>query len=129
MKRVPFDFDDPPFPVFGDNSAAGRAFPASGCIAGSFPGDHIVRRMNQREKSFICFGGTTCSNGDTPYPGNFKKCPPIHFQQLLLENPYTKITQVKGKKDWVTKKTPPKNRGCFLKYPALYRYEIIFVKQ
>jgi hypothetical protein len=95
MKRVPFDFDDPPFPVFGYNSAARRALPASCGIPGSFPGHHIVWSMNQREKSLICFRGAACSNGDTPHPGNFKKCSPIHLQKLLLENQNAKTIQVK----------------------------------
>jgi hypothetical protein len=113
MKRVPFDFDDPPFPVFGYNSAARRALPASCGIPGSFPGYHIVWCMNQRKKGLICFRGAACSNGDTPHPGNLKKCSPIHLQKLLLENQNTKTTQMKCKKGLATKKHRLKTVDAF----------------
>jgi hypothetical protein len=129
MKRVPFDFDDPPFPVFGENSAARRALPAGGGIPGSFPGHHIVRSMNQREKRLICFRGTARSKGDTSYSDNFEKGPPIHLQQFLLEHQNTKIKRLKYKTGLSMKKAPPKTGGCFLRCLVLYRHGIIFVKQ
>jgi hypothetical protein len=90
MKRVPFDFNDPPFPVFGENTATRRTLPAGRGIPGGFPGHHIVGSMNQREECFVGFIGASGSDGETSGASNFEKGSPIHLQQLLPEQQNTK---------------------------------------
>ena len=90
------------------------AEPAAGSVGRNAHGAILSQAdMNQREKRFICFRGAAGSNSDTPNPGNFKKCSPIHLQELLLENQNIKITQVTCKKDLATKKQRLKTLDAF----------------
>jgi hypothetical protein len=111
VKRVSFDFNDAPFPVFGENAAARRALPANGSIPGRFSGYHIIRCVNQRIKGLIDSGGTACRKADASHSGDFQKGSTIHLQQLFLYRWTQKSIEMK--KIGFFKKAPLRISECF----------------
>jgi hypothetical protein len=79
MQGVPFCFDHPAFPVFGEDSAARRAFPACRGVPGGLPGDDIFRGYDVGDELSGGFGGAPRGSRGSGESDSFQEVPAGKF--------------------------------------------------